>query len=268
MKFNVGGLKEQVRRLMPRSIRPHRILAGPIRGRVIVTSWHDYPAAILGRTESALLEWFERNVAPGQTWLDVGAHYGYTAIALSRLVGATGRVFAFEPILATAGHLARTRTLNRLTQLTVLPLGLGAPDRVEVHHLPLVRGMAESTIEAADHWRETLLIARLDWIWEDLCDGRQGIDGVKIDVQGMEILAVQGMAALLRRFTPKLVIELHKGVDRTELLGVLSAIGYSARAVPIDTAARESGALLDDCSYAFVPQMDSTHDADGVRSPL
>src|SRR5437870_10702962 len=120
-------LKGQIRRLLPRGVRPHRILSGPLRGLRIVTSWHDYPAAILGRTERALLDWFEHNVGAGETWLDVGAHYGYTALALSRLVGPQGRVFAFEPMIATCGHLARTRTLNGLRQLTVVPCGLGSP---------------------------------------------------------------------------------------------------------------------------------------------
>ena len=91
------GLKAQIRRFMPRSVRPHRILAGRLRGYRIVTSWHDYPGAILGRTERPLLDWFDGHVRPGETWLDVGAHYGYTAIALSRLVGPQRRVFAFEP---------------------------------------------------------------------------------------------------------------------------------------------------------------------------
>jgi len=49
-------------------------LGGLLKGYVIVTSWHDYPAAILGRTERALLDWFAHNVGSGETWLDVGAH--------------------------------------------------------------------------------------------------------------------------------------------------------------------------------------------------
>ena len=69
-----------------------------------MTSWHDYPAAILGRTEGALLAYFAKHASSGETWLDVGAHYGYTAIALSKLVGGNGRVFAFEPMLNTAGN--------------------------------------------------------------------------------------------------------------------------------------------------------------------
>src|SRR2546421_957839 len=103
----------------------------------MVVSWHDYPAGITGRTERALLAWFRENVNKNETWLDVGAHYGYTAIALSRLVGDNGRVFAFEPVVATAGCIAQTRNLNRLSQLTVVPFGLGAPDTLTVLKLPL-----------------------------------------------------------------------------------------------------------------------------------
>src|ERR1700687_4463815 len=121
------SLKSSLRQLAPRTIRPHRILRGQLRGRIIVTSLYDYPAAILGRTESALLTWFRENVKPGETWVDVGAHYGYTAIALAELVGPKGRVYAFEPSLTTAGYLNRTRILNGFDQLTVLPFGLAEP---------------------------------------------------------------------------------------------------------------------------------------------
>jgi len=243
-----------IRRLMPRGIRPHRILAGPLRGRTIVTSWHDYPSAILGRTERALLQWFERNVQSGESWLDAGAHYGYTAMALSELVGRSGRVFAFEPVLATAGHLARTRALNDLPQLIVLPFGLGAADRLALKRLPIERGMADSTLEADARRLETVLTVRLDSIWRDLCEGEPRIDGVKIDVQGMEIETLQGMAAVLREFTPRLVLEVHRGVDRRELLDLLESLGYARDGDPVDPRGVDGdggGPYRDDHSYVF-----------------
>jgi FkbM family methyltransferase len=244
-------LKSLIRRLMPRAIRKQRILGGPLRGLRIVTSWHDYPAAILGLTERPLLDWFERNVRSGETWLDVGAHYGYTAIALSRLVGPSGRVFAFEPMLSTAGYLAQTRLLNDFPQLTVLPLALGIPNKLELRRLPTVRGMVDSTIQAGE-WTETILVARLDWLWSQICGRQERIDGIKIDVQGMEIEVLQGMSDLLKTFNPKLVIEVHQGVARNELLDLVEAAGYSRRGVPIEPAEAEiEPQYLDDRSYAF-----------------
>ena len=244
-------VKSYLRACLPRSIRRHRILAGPLRGHWIVTSWHDYPAAITGRTERPLLDWFAANVKPGETWLDVGVHYGYTAIALSRLVGPTGKVFAFEPMVSTAGYLAQTRLINHFPQLTVLPLALAAPPSLELKQLPTVRGMVDSTIQGGA-WIETILVARFDWLWPQICDDRERIDGVKIDVQGMEIEVLRGMADTLRRYRPKLVIEVHRGVSRADLLDLMERLGYSRRATPIEPVEGEiESQYLDDRSYAF-----------------
>jgi FkbM family methyltransferase len=220
-----------------------------------VTSWHDYPAAILGRTERPLLEWFAQNVKAGETWLDVGAHYGYTAIALCRSVGRSGRVFAFEPMMSTAGYVTQTRQLNNFPQLTVLPLGLAAPETLEMKQLPVTRGMVESTLgknEGCRMWQETIMVARFDWLWPRICGGREQIDGVKIDVQGMEIEVLQGMLETLRRQRPKLVVEVHRGVDRKELLGLIETAGYSRQAMPIEPIEGEvEPQYVNDRSYYF-----------------
>ena len=70
-----------------------------------MTSWHDYSAGLTGRTERGVLDWSGQYVRPGETWLDVGAHYGYAAFALARLVGPSGRVSTVEPVAATAGYM-------------------------------------------------------------------------------------------------------------------------------------------------------------------
>jgi len=247
--------KTVLRKFLPRSIRAHCILSGPIKGECIVTSWHDYPSAILGRTERPLLDWFSANVHPGETWLDVGAQYGYTAIALSRWVSERGRVFAFEPMISTAGYMTQTRQLNNFPQLIILPFGLAAPETLEMKQLSVTRGMADSTVgqdEGAAAWQETIMVARLDWLWQRICEKNERIDGVKIDVQGMEIEVLQGMIETLQQQKPKLVIEVHRGVDRKELLGLIEAAGYSRQATPIEPIEGEvEPRYMDDRSYAF-----------------
>lgn len=243
-----------LRALLPRTIRPRRIVGGPLRGAWLVTSWHDYPAGLTGRTERPLLEWFHAAAGPGQTWLDIGAQYGYTALALARIVGTSGRVFAFEPVSATAGCLDQARLLNGLPQITVVPLGLAAGTTLETRRLPLTKGMADATITPdADGWSASMAFARFDWLWPLIHGGNPAIDGVKIDVQGMELEALEGMREALTRWRPRLVIELHAGVSRARVLDLLGSFGYSAAAVPIEPAPGEGSPLfLDDRSYAFV----------------
>lgn len=245
-------LKSWCRRLMPGAVRPHRILGGPLQGSRIVTSWRNYPAAILGYTETCLVGWFQENVLPGETWLDVGAHYGYTAIALTRLVGESGRVFAFEPVLSTAGSIVQTSLLNDFRALTVVPFALGTTPELELHRFATVRGMADSTVPSGETY-ETTLVASLDWLWPRICGERDAIDGVKIDVQGMEIEALQGMSALLSVHKPKLVVEIHPGVSRERLLGLIERLGYNHRGKPIDAEGKgNEPRYVDNRSYAFL----------------
>ena len=262
--------KEAIRRALPRSLSPHRILSGPLRGQTIVTSWHDYPAAILGRTERPLLEWFQKHARTGETWLDVGAHFGYTAMFLSKMVGDNGRVFAFEPMISTAGCVAQTRKINGLVQLSVMPMALGQPEPFGTCVLPTTRGMADSTIGDAS-WHERISVARFDWLWPQICDSKSGIDGIKIDVQGMEIEVLRGMTEVLRQHAPKLAIELHRGVSRVELLSLLAQAGYQQPGLPVEPLMGErEPQYADDRSYAFFPDRKATSsgpalDRDGDR---
>ncbi|MGA8595839.1 MAG: FkbM family methyltransferase, partial [Bryobacteraceae bacterium] len=247
-----SGLKARVRKLLPSQLKRHRIMAGPLRGLSIVASWRHYHTAMIGTTEPPLISWFERNVTMGETWLDIGANYGYTALALRRQVGKKGRVFAFEPKLSTCGCLAQTMALNEFSEVTVLPVGLGEPDQLELRTLAVNGGMVDS-INQGDT-TETILVSRLDWLWPQICGQEERIDGVKIDVQGMELEVLKGMRSILTAHTPKLVIELHRGVSRRAVLDLLDECGYEPHGEPIYNLPDElSGPQYrDDRSYVFL----------------
>jgi FkbM family methyltransferase len=240
--------KAAVRRLSPRQVRDHRILRGPLRGRIIVTSLHDYPAAILGTTEKRLLGWLAENVKPGQTWLDVGAHYGYTALAIAERVGAGGKVFAFEPSITTAGHLNRTRLLNHLEQIKVVPIALGEAGSLHRVVVAIERGMANHEIGGSSS--DDIYVAGFDDLWPGLDGGR--VDGVKVDVQGMEAATLAGMRRCLAEQRPKLALEFHAGVDRAQVLAELARAGYVLPGRPIEPLPGETEAAYhDNRSYAF-----------------
>jgi hypothetical protein len=68
----------------------------------------------------------------------------------------------------------------------------------------------------------------------------------------MEIEVLQGMAEGLKRWRPKLAVEVHEGVDRKALLAVLESYGYARDATPIEPVPGETSArFLQDRSYEF-----------------
>ncbi len=205
----------------------------------MVTSWHDYPAALLGYAEPGLLAWFRKTVRPGETWLDLGAHYGYTSMALCHYVGQTGRVFAFEPVLSTAGHLNSTREANRLSQMTVVPFALANFEEITSVKVEIRKAMAQSADRAPNQaWVETIYCIALDNVWDRLCGPVDTISGIKIDVEGMECEVLRGMMGILRKHKPRLVVEIHKsrGVEIEAIAPILREAGYDPRGCVLEPA--------------------------------
>jgi FkbM family methyltransferase len=197
------------------------------------------------------LHWLNANVGVSETWLDIGAHYGYTAMAMGKLVGPKGRVFTFEPTVSTAGCVSRSTHMNKLAQVTTVPIGLGCPTDLELARISTIRGMADSTLrEVRDE--VSIFVASFDWLWPRISGGNQRIDGIKIDVQGMEREVVRGMVKSLKTYRPRIACEFHEGVDRAAVLTLLEECGYNVKWTPIGEARSESPAqFLDDCSYEF-----------------
>ena len=248
------SLKTLTRNLLPRRHGPHAILSGPLRGLRIVTSWHDYPAAIFGYTERKLTDWLLAHVGPGETWLDVGANCGYTSLAMCRAVGPSGRVYAFEPAVATAACLERTGRENHFAQMVPIPLALSEDPRTTVLTLATERGMVDSQRDAGGSAETSRILAvGLDTIWDGIAPGDPRVHGLKIDIQGMELHALRGMERTLSEFRPKLVLEIHPGVPRDEVLTLLGRCGYGTVPTPIDASL---GAFLDpqsNANFVFLP---------------
>jgi hypothetical protein len=142
--------------------------------------------------------------------------------------------------------------LNAVPEVTVVPVALGSPDTLELKQFITIGGMVVSA-PAAGESIETIVVARLDWLWPQICGSRERIDGAKIDVQGMELEVLQGMTELLKLYHPKLVIELHSGVDRTVLLDLLERCGYGRQGTPVRLIPGEElgPQYHDNLSYAF-----------------
>ncbi len=222
----------------------------------MVTSWRHNFTSLVGRTEPDVIGWFEGMAQPGETWLDIGANYGYTAMYLAYRVGAIGRVFAFEPKLETCGCLSETVNANGLSQVIVVPSGLSACQTMEMKTFQISGSMAVGFGEVAGAC-ESLMVSRLDWLWPRIAHDRREIHGVKIDVQGMELEVLQGMTGLLKTYTPKLIVEIHAGVDRKALLDLLEDCGYQRHGVPVFEGGEANDSdYLDNMSYAFTPRAD------------
>ena len=158
--------------------------------------------------ETALFRQFCR---PGHYVVDVGAHIGTHTLALARLVGDRGRVFAFEPQRLVAQMPAANVALNCLTNVHTHQLGVGAEngtlqlpdiDYSRKHNSGGVSLEAFAHPASDPHPKYRVTVVRLDDFYD-----QPRLDFIKIDVEGMEVDVLRGAAALIRRHKPVIYAE-------------------------------------------------------------
>ncbi len=198
-------------------------------GNALGKEWYSpaQHAAFAEHTETARL------VRPGDRVLEIGAHHGFTAMLLSKLVGEDGSVLAVEPSPFNAMMVNAQIGLNNATNCRVVQAA--AADREGKARLSR-DAVDERVTEASDGVEVPTLTA-------DELDSTLGpFNVLKIDVQGFEYQVLRGAAQMLRR-RPKILLELHGlqiaayGFTERDVLGLLDA-SYKGTFVPRDERER------------------------------
>lgn len=138
----------------------------------------------------------------GDTVVDAGANIGTFTVLAAKRVGDGGRVIAIEPEKKNLGNLGKNIEINGLDNITVAPKGLW--DRRSREMLYLARGGGGHSLVRYSDKTEEIEVDTLDNILEEL--GVSKVDFIKMDVEGAEIQALDGMKRALETNDVKLAI--------------------------------------------------------------
>lgn len=86
--------------------------------------------SLYSRYEPYMGEAIRANLSPGAVFWDVGANIGFFSLYASRIIGAKGRVIAFEPSPDVFALLSRNAAGN--DNISILPRGIGNTDGMMV----------------------------------------------------------------------------------------------------------------------------------------
>ncbi|MCA9198135.1 MAG: FkbM family methyltransferase, partial [Planctomycetales bacterium] len=169
-----------------------------------------------GRYEPQETILLQRLLAAGQTFVDVGANWGYFSLLASQFVGANGTVLSCEPDPRLYTLLQSNLQRNYLHQVHALQLAIS-----NQHGSVQLQGFNEdegnwgvSRIRVSaepDHLPQNTFTAQTQLL-DDLLDqlGIETVDLVKLDIEGAEALALQGMRTGLREHRyHSLLVEFH-----------------------------------------------------------
>jgi FkbM family methyltransferase len=179
---------------------------------------------------------------PNDVVIDVGANIGYFTIYASRKVGKDGLVIALEPMDEAYNCLMKNIRLNRLNNVKPFKLALWSSETTL--RLYRTKGYFTSAISKVDVFKNLIQQKKLELIKEyeikaikldDLIKNinLSKVDWIKIDVDGSEYEVILGSMNTLKRFKPKLIIEIHNQEIGNKILKILKNLGYKVSLVKI-----------------------------------
>jgi FkbM family methyltransferase len=168
-------------------------------------------------------------LAPGMTFVDIGAHVGYMSLVAAGAVGPTGRGIALEPAPGNFELLQANLARNGASHVVAIPAAAWKETGPVTFSLDEFNtGDHRAYARPGGESLEVPAYALDDVIPEDL-----HIDVVKVDAQGTDHLALQGMAKTLARSRPTLLVEYwplgisELGDDPLGVLGVYRDMGFA-----------------------------------------
>jgi FkbM family methyltransferase len=188
-----------------------------------------------GRYENLIETLLCKGLRKGGTFIDVGANTGYYSLLAACLIGEQGIVYSLEPFPETFRRLQHNICLNAFSKRIILRQLAVSNKQSEAVSLFLRGG--EPALVSMSHFACTSNVEEVK-VKCDTLDNVLGkhvgtIDFVKIDVEGAEVLVLQGMSGLLAKdHCTNIVIETHMpqiralGFAPEDIADFLTRYGY------------------------------------------
>ncbi|HSM98581.1 MAG TPA: FkbM family methyltransferase, partial [Gallionella sp.] len=185
-------------------------------------------------------DWFEDEIKflrhcikPGMRIIDIGANYGLYTLTCAKIVGASGRVWAFEPTQATATCLKMSISENQFSNIELIQSGLSNRlGKARLYTSPNSELNSLSRGPASTDQFEEISLLTLDYCTSKF--GWERIDFIKLDAEGEEINILESGKESLASLSPLIMFELkHARNINHPLINRFKDMGYdSYRLIP------------------------------------
>lgn len=178
----------------------------------------------IGNWEPDSVDILEKLIKNGDCIVDIGANFGWYTTLFAKFTGNEGKVYSFEPLKHINDELISNVNLNKYHNVIINELGLGDTESIEQFYYPKTRGSMFNSLkkhsENNEYIKYTSRCITLDSYIED--NNIKIIDLIKLDVEGAELLVLNGSKKLLgSNMAPILILEV------SQLLS--SAFGYTPK---------------------------------------
>jgi FkbM family methyltransferase len=210
-------------------------ISGPAKGVKFCLDLTKEGSYFVGNYDDWLLKKVKLNqiIKPGWTVWDCGSYVGFYAAIFRKLVGSTGKVYAFEASTSNFNRLSELPKNNKWDNVYIINEAVG-PDHTHIKFASNLGG-ASGPVNLSKKYGDQHLE-----IEEVICRGIDELvteckipepDFIKFDLESAEIYALKNGDHVFKNKRPKILLELH-GEDCLKAAGVFLK-NYSYQAADI-----------------------------------
>lgn len=170
------------------------------------------------------VELFSQICKSGDTIIEVGANIGTHTQYLSKAVGNSGKVFAFEPQRIVFQSLCANMALNSITNVYTYQIALGSEEKTIF--IPPINYSKSGNFGgiSVDGFKkgEPIVQKTLDSFLEQI----DTLKMIKIDVEGMEEEVLKGSVKTIEKFKPILYVENDRQEKSQSLIEYIHSLDY------------------------------------------
>lgn len=164
--------------------------------KIYLDEYDSLRLSILGKYEPFMFDTFKKRIKPGNIVLDIGGHIGYYSVAASKSVGDKGKVYVFEPDKKNYSLLEKNIKINGCKNVVLINKAVSNFAKKTKFYLSSSNQAHHSLVENGGDKKVIVDTVKLDdFLIKEL--GR--IEVVKMDIEGGEFEAVEGMSKLIKR---------------------------------------------------------------------
>lgn len=231
LKILALGVCSPILKISPLSKYRHNILNKLARKTIIIVNdtryvLPDYHSLhiINPHYENSVKALIKRKLKKGMVFIDLGAHIGLYTLLASKLVGSNGLVVALEPHPENFAFLLINLKLNHCYNVIALNYAAYNDDKFVKLYVSSVSGW--HSLKVKEGYHITVQARRIDTILNELAIRK--VDFMKIDVEGAEYEVLEGAINTLRKYKPRMVIEVRYS-NLGKVLSLLRKLRYQVK---------------------------------------
>jgi FkbM family methyltransferase len=170
-----------------------------------------------GTREKEHIYILKKYLRPGDVVLDIGANIGYYVLIEAQIIGNQGRIYAIEPSPSNIEILKKNISLNGIEKIVeVNQIGISNKTSVKRFYVSHMSNLG--TFFPARYYGDGIVDERSPTIdvntvsISDFVSDKKEIAMIRMDIEGYEVEAFEGMIPLLkeRNFAPRILFETHR----------------------------------------------------------